>query len=86
MSRPTLPHLTVSVTGLGYVGLPAALAFASRYHVIAYDHSPERVAMLRRAQDPCGVVGPQDFASADIEFTADENLLNVTAAHSPDGE
>lgn len=75
MSRPTLPHLTVSVTGLGYVGLPAALAFASRYHVVAYDHSPERVAMLRGAQDPCGVVGPQDFASADIEFTADENLL-----------
>lgn len=64
-----LPDLTVSVTGLGYVGLPAALAFASKYHVIGYDHSAERVAMLRKREDPSGAVAPEAFACADVEFT-----------------
>lgn len=61
--------LSVSVTGLGYVGLPVALAFARRYHVVGFDLSAARVTALRRGEDPTGATPAGDFADADIEFT-----------------
>lgn len=61
--------LAVSVTGLGYVGLPVALAFAHRYHVVGFDISAARVGALRRGEDPTGATPPGDFANADVEFT-----------------
>lgn len=66
-----VPGLCVSVTGLGYVGLPVALAFARRYGVVGFDLSSARVAALRRGEDPMGATPPDDFANADIEFTTD---------------
>ncbi|MCI5776370.1 MAG: nucleotide sugar dehydrogenase [Bacteroidales bacterium] len=90
-SSPSLADLVISVTGLGYVGLPAALAFGSRFHVVGYDHSPERVELLRQAIDPSGIVSPQEFASANIEFTASPALLakanfHIVATPTPLGE
>lgn len=76
-----VPNLTVSVTGLGYVGLPAALAFASRYHVIGYDHSAERVAMLRNRKDPSGAVVPEAFTGANIEFTSSPDTIAKANFH-----
>lgn len=70
-----IANLTVSVTGLGYVGLPAALAFASKYHVVGYDHSAERIAMLRERKDPSGAVAHEAFADADIEFTSSPDAI-----------
>ncbi len=66
-----LAGLTISVTGLGYVGLPAALAFATKYHVIGFDHSKERIDMLRRHEDPSGAVSPEQFDGLHITFTSD---------------
>lgn len=60
----------VSVTGLGYVGLPLALAFARHWHVVAYDHSEARVEMLRQGKDPSGEMKGDDFMGADVEFTS----------------
>ena len=73
--------LTISVTGLGYVGLPAALAFAAHYHVIGFDHSEDRIAMLRRRQDPSGAVPPESFDNLDIEFTANPADLRRANFH-----
>lgn len=61
--------IIISVSGLGYVGLPLALALARHFHVVAYDLSKDRVAMLKCAQDPSGVLPPSAFKDADIVFT-----------------
>ena len=43
---------TMSVVGLGYVGLPIALAFAKHIKVIGFDINPERVEMMKNRIDP----------------------------------
>ena len=42
----------IAVVGLGYVGLPLAVALAKHFRVIGYDVSAERVEQLRRGSDP----------------------------------
>lgn len=76
-----VPNLTVSVTGLGYVGLPAALAFASRYHVIGYDHSAVRIAMLQERKDPSGAIAPEAFSNANVEFSASPDAITKANFH-----
>ena len=41
----------ISVIGLGYVGLPLALAFARKFKVIGFDINEQRVAMMRNGED-----------------------------------
>ena len=43
---------TMSVVGLGYVGLPIALAFAKHLKVIGFDINAERVALMKQQIDP----------------------------------
>ena len=43
---------TMSVVGLGYVGLPIALAFAKHVRVVGFDIHEGRVEMMRRGEDP----------------------------------
>lgn len=59
----------VAVIGLGYVGLPIALAFAGKTRVIGFDINSKRIDMMRRAIDPSGEVPPADFEGKDILFT-----------------
>ena len=66
---------TIAVIGLGYVGLPVALAFARTFRVIGFDVDAERVAMLQRSNDPSREVSPESFAGADSTFTADADAL-----------
>ena len=51
----------LAVVGLGYVGLPLAMAFAQRFSVIGYDINEERLAHLRRGEDPCGELPAEAF-------------------------
>lgn len=62
---------TIAVIGLGYVGLPIALAFARQFRVLGFDISADRVAMLQRGDDPSREMPADAFAQADITFTAD---------------
>lgn len=80
-NQDKLTGLTISVTGLGYVGLPAALAFATKYHVIGFDHSEERVAMLRRHEDPSGAIPAESFDGLDIKFTNEAEDLRHANFH-----
>ncbi|HEX8529573.1 MAG TPA: nucleotide sugar dehydrogenase, partial [Cytophagales bacterium] len=59
----------LAVIGLGYVGLPIALAFARKVKVIGFDISAKRVAMMREGVDPSGELSPKDFEGCDITFT-----------------
>ena len=61
----------LAVIGLGYVGLPIALAFAKKIKVIGFDTNDERIALMKKAIDPAGELPAVDFEGADIEFTSD---------------
>lgn len=55
---------TVGLVGLGYVGLPLALAFGKRFDTIAYDLDQERVGDYRSGRDRAGEVAAEAFAAA----------------------
>ncbi len=68
-------HGRMAVVGLGYVGLPLALAFARHVAVSGYDINPDRVALMRRGEDPSGELPPSAFDGADIIFDDSPEVL-----------
>ncbi len=60
---------TLGVIGLGYVGLPIALAFARKLKVVGFDIKPDRVEMLNNRIDPSSELVASDFDGTDITFT-----------------
>lgn len=69
----------LSVTGLGYVGLPLALEFAKHFKVIGLDINSERVALMKKNIDPSNELSSDCFDGCDIEFT--DNPLDLKKAH-----
>src|SRR5690606_37850625 len=59
----------LAVIGLGYVGLPIALAFARQLRVIGFDISESRLQMMRNNLDPSKELDGSAFENCDIEFT-----------------
>src|SRR3954462_5323681 len=60
---------SIAVIGLGYVGLPIALAFAKQLKVIGFDISEKRVELMRQGIDPCNELSKEAFSGCDITFT-----------------
>ncbi|MDB9701726.1 NAD(P)-binding domain-containing protein, partial [Salibacteraceae bacterium] len=60
----------LGVIGLGYVGLPIALAFAKKVSVVGFDINAERVEMMRNNVDPSDELEAEAFENSDIYFTA----------------
>jgi UDP-N-acetyl-D-galactosamine dehydrogenase len=60
----------IALIGLGYVGLPIALAFAKKVKVIGFDINEERVKMMQNKIDPSKELESKDFDGCDIEFTS----------------
>jgi len=72
MSETHVAHArTIAVIGLGYVGLPVAVAFARSGTVIGYDINSERVRELQCGLDRTLEVEPADLQQRAIRFTAD---------------
>jgi UDP-N-acetyl-D-galactosamine dehydrogenase len=65
----------IAVVGLGYVGLPLAVAFASVAEVIGFDISERKIRQLTEGFDATGEVGPDALAAAPITFTCDAARL-----------
>ena len=65
----------IGVIGLGYVGLPLAVAFAEKFPVVGFDINPERVESLKRGIDKTGEVSAEELGKVEIEYTFDEVLL-----------
>lgn len=65
----------LAVVGLGYVGLPIALAFAKKISVIGFDINDQRVSMMQNKQDPSEELAPEEFENCDIQFTSDPLVL-----------
>ena len=59
----------ISVVGLGYVGLPVAVAFGKVRRTVGFDINETRIAELRAGQDRTGEVSAAELRSADIVFT-----------------
>jgi UDP-N-acetyl-D-glucosamine/UDP-N-acetyl-D-galactosamine dehydrogenase len=71
----------ISVTGLGYVGLPLALEFARHYKVIGFDINPARVALMQKSIDPSKELETSAFDGCDIEFTTNPEDLKKAHFH-----
>ena len=71
----------LSVTGLGYVGLPLALAFARKMKVIAFDIKAERIEQMRKGIDPSKELASSAFHGADIEYTSNPDDLREATFH-----
>jgi UDP-N-acetyl-D-galactosamine dehydrogenase len=62
----------VCVVGLGYVGLPLALAFGrTDYKTFGFDINSERIAYLRQHNDSTGELTPEELASSNVIYTHD---------------
>jgi hypothetical protein len=55
---------TLAVIGLGYVGLPLAVAFARTFPAIGFDLDPSKIGRLAQGVDTTGEVGEEDFRKA----------------------
>ncbi len=66
---------TIAIIGLGYVGLPIALAFAKKIKVIGFDISDERVKMMQNNIDPSHEIEAKEFEKCDIQFTTSLEVL-----------
>ena len=65
----------IGVVGLGYVGLPLALAFAKKFSVIGFDISEPRVQLMRENIDPSSELDSDAFDNTNIRFTSDASEL-----------
>jgi UDP-N-acetyl-D-galactosamine dehydrogenase len=71
----------ISVIGLGYVGLPVAVAFAKHGTVIAYDIETQRVAELKQGYDCNQEVETNDINNPNIQFTSNPTDLQNANFH-----
>jgi len=65
----------LALIGLGYVGLPIALAFARKIKVIGFDINRQRVELMKNGIDPSNELEAADFVGCDIEFTDSLEVL-----------
>ncbi len=71
----------ISVTGLGYVGLPVAVAFGAIQPVIAFDINPKRIAQLKKGIDHTGEVSVEKLKTPYLHFTNDSSELKQADFH-----
>jgi UDP-N-acetyl-D-galactosamine dehydrogenase len=87
----------IAVIGLGYVGLPIALAFARRFpNTLGFDLNPARVASLKRGEDATREVDTESLSATTLQMTSDPRALAgasffvvavptpIDGSHSPD--
>jgi UDP-N-acetyl-D-glucosamine/UDP-N-acetyl-D-galactosamine dehydrogenase len=80
--RGSAPARTLSVVGLGYVGLPVAAAFANAgLSVVGFDIDPVRIAELKTGVDRTGEVDASEIGTARLTLTAEADDLSVADFH-----
>ena len=67
--------MKVAIIGLGYVGLPLAVALARQHEVVGFDVSGPRVESLRQRVDSTNEVTPEELAAVDFTITDDPAAL-----------
>lgn len=75
-------QITLSVIGLGYVGMPIAIAFAKKgINVIGYDINEKKIDIYKAGKDPTNEVGDDVISEASVMFTSDEAELKKAKFH-----
>ena len=72
---------SISVIGLGYVGLPVAIAFGQITKVIGFDINQNRIDELKNGIDKTGEVSFSELSGSDVDFTSDLNDLMKADFH-----
>ena len=63
---------SISLVGLGYVGMPIAVAFAKKVPVIGFDLNKEKIELYKQGIDPTLEVGDDVIRASSVYFTSDE--------------
>ncbi len=71
----------ISLIGLGYVGMPIAVAFAKKVKVVGYDLNQAKIELYQSGIDPTNEVGNDAIKNSTVEFTADETKLREAKFH-----
>lgn len=72
----------LSLVGLGYVGMPIAVAFANKgIHVIGFDLNKEKIELYKSGIDPTNEVGNEVIKNTAVEFTSEEEDLRKAKFH-----
>lgn len=71
----------ISLIGLGYVGMPIAVAFSKKAKVIGFDLNKEKIELYKSGIDPTLEVGNDVISNCSVEFTSDEMKLQEAKFH-----
>ena len=71
----------ISLVGLGYVGMPIAVAFSKKVDVIGYDLNKKKIELYKNGIDPTKEVGNDAIKACSVDFTSDETRLKEAKFH-----
>ena len=71
----------ISLVGLGYVGMPIAVAFARKVKVVGFDLNAAKIDLYKNGIDPTNEVGNDVIKNTTVEFTADPTKLKEAKFH-----
>lgn len=71
----------LSVIGLGYVGMPIAVAFAKKIKVIGFDLNQDKINLYKNGIDPTNEVGNKVIKNSKVDFTSEESKLKESKFH-----
>lgn len=71
----------LSLIGLGYVGMPIAVAFAKKLNVIGFDLNSQKIDLYKNGIDPTHEVGDEVISKSTVEFTDNEAKLHEAKFH-----
>ncbi len=71
----------ISLIGLGYVGMPIAIAFAKKADVIGFDVNKKKIELYNKGIDPTKEVGNDAIKNTTVDFTCDEKRLKESKFH-----
>lgn len=71
----------LSLVGLGYVGMPIAVAFARKIQVVGFDLNEAKIDLYKKGVDPTNEVGDEVIRNTKVEFTADPAKLKEAKFH-----
>lgn len=71
----------ISLVGLGYVGMPIAVAFSKKVKVVGFDLNEKKIEMYKNGKDPTGEVGDEEIKRCGVEFTSNPEKLREASFH-----